>query len=481
MSAQILLQGRLRGTEEFLLSQPADNAMSRSDNRAFEARLVWLALIGEVLPRALLAELGLPSLLLGSSGGGRFLVVLPDLQRAAAASEFLTRAAAVLASATNGLVHIAWSHTENLGDWTVIRKRLQDGTQPETAAPAADPDFFEPFDPPAAALPDRIPRGLRDATSVGFSFDFPALIQAEGGIHRFDLGRAASHDNISLTRHAARNGDAVASTRELAKRARGQKLWGILRGEIDDYGTRIRRVQSVEEHVQLSMLYKQFLAGEIELLCSQGEYFQRVTVLEAGAADFAVCGSWDALAGFAREVQRVFAIFADESLRDLPGAEAKSITMAITLGDPSAALARVWEESRRDLEIAKAADKDCLYILGSVLEWKQLNDASDLRDAIVQLNKTQLNEEFRGGKHFLAQLRNLYRKVELGTADNERLLARTIRFQRRFARVANRREREFQKLRSHLIKEVSGRSAKGKLKLRPEGLVALEWARLAED
>ncbi len=106
---------------------------------------------------------------------------------------------------------------------------------------------------------------------------------------------------------------------------------------------------------------------------------------------------------------------------------------------------------------------------------------SDLRDAIVQLNKTQLNEEFRGGKHFLAQLRNLYRKVELGTADNERLLARTIRFQRRFARVANRREREFQKLRSHLIKEVSGRSAKGKLKLRPEGLVALEWARLAED
>jgi CRISPR-associated protein Csm1 len=471
MSAQILLQGRLRGTEEFLLSPPADR-----DNRAFEARLVWLALIGEVLPRALLAELGLPSLLLGSSGGGRFLVVLPDLARAAAASEFLTKAAAVLDSATNGHVRIAWSHTENLGDWTVIRKRLQDGMQPDTATPLADPDFFEPFVPASAAPADRIPRGLRDATSLGFSFEFPALISLEGGTHRFDLGRAASHDNISLTRHAARNGDAIASTRELAKRAKGQKLWGILRGEIDDYGTRIRRVQSVEEHVQLSMLYKQFLAGEIELLCSQGEYFQRVTVLEAGAADFAVCGSWDALANFAREVQRVFAIFADESLKELPGAEAKSITMAITLGDPSATLARVWEDSLRDIETAKAADKDCLFILGRVLEWKQLNDASDLRDAILQLN-----EEFRGGKHFLAQLRNLYRKVESGATDNERLLARTIRFQRRFARVANRREREFQKLRSHLIKEVSGRNVKGKLKLRPEGLVALEWARLAED
>jgi CRISPR-associated protein Csm1 len=224
------------------------------------------------------------------------------------------------------------------------------------------------------------------------------------------------------------------------------------------------------------MLYKQFLAGEIELLCSQGEYFQRVTVLNAGTADFAVCGSWDALAGFARELQRVFAVFATETLKELPGAEAKTITMAVTLADPGDTLASAWEDSLRDLETAKAADKDCLYILGRVLEWKQLNDAAELRDAIVQLN-----EEFRGGKTFLAQLRNLYRKVESGQTDNERLLARTIRFQRRFAKVANRKERDFQKLRAHLIKEVSGRSAKGKLRLRPEGLVALEWARLEQD
>jgi CRISPR-associated protein Csm1 len=470
MSAQILLQGRLRGTEEFLLSPPAD----RDNNRVFEARLVWLALLGEVLPRALLAELGLPTLMLGSSGGGRFLVILPDQPRADAAGEFLKRAAAVLDSATNGMVHISWSATENLGDWTVIRKRLAEGAV--AADPKfAQPDFFEPFAP--KALPaDRIPRGLRDATSISFSFDFPALISTEEAAHRWTLGNAATPDNISTTRHAARNGDVIASPRELAKRARGQKLWGVLRGEIDDYGTRLRRVQSVEEHVQLSMLYKQFLAGEIELLCSQGEYFQRVTVLSAGAADFAVCGSWDALSGFARELQRVFAVFASETLKELPGAEAKTITMAMTLADPGDTLARTWEESAVDLETAQAADKDCLYILGRVLEWKQLSDASELRDAIVQLN-----EEFRGGKHFLAQLRNLYRKVEAGAIDNERLLARTIRFQRRFARVANRKEREFQKLRAHLIKEVSARGAKGKIKLRPEGLVALEWARLAQD
>jgi CRISPR-associated protein Csm1 len=476
MSAQILLQGRLLGTEEFLLSQPADK-----DNRAFEARLWWLALLGEVLPRALLAELQLPPLMLGSSGGGRFLVILPDNARAETAGAFLARASEALSGVTAGVVRIAWSATENLGDWTFVRKRLHDGMSASLKSAAPDAAFFQPF-VPSAPPPDQLPRGLRDATGIGFSFDFPGLLAAEGGQYRWDLSHQAGVDNIALTRHAARNGEAIASVKELAKRAKGEKLWGVLRGELDDFGTRMRRVQSVEEHVQLSMLYKQFLAGEIELLCSQGDYFQRVSVLRADAADFVVCGSWDALAGFARELQRVFAIFAEENLKDLPGAEAKSLTMSLTLAEPAATLGRLWEESARDLEIARASDKDCLYILGEVLEWKQLNDAAELKDTVVQLN-----EEFRGGKHFLRQLRNLYKKAEtLGASgsaatDQERLMTRAIRFQRRFARVANRREREFQKLRAHLMKEITGRSLRGRLKLRPEGLVALEWARLTED
>jgi CRISPR-associated protein Csm1 len=184
-------------------------------------------------------------------------------------------------------------------------------------------------------------------------------------------------------------------------------------------------------------------------------------------------------------LQRVFARFAEENLKELPGAEAKTMTMALAIASPGDSLARVWEDCGRDLGIARAADKDCLYMLGRVLEWKQLNDAAELKDAIVRLN-----EEFRGGRVFLSQLRNLYKKVEgqervaegrAAAADEDRLIARAARFQRRFARVATRREREFQKLRSHLMKEVAGRSERGKLKLRPEGLVALEWARLAED
>ncbi len=472
MSAQILLQGRLQGADQFLVAPPADR-----DNRAFEARAVWRVLIGEAVPRALLAELQLPPLMLGSSGGDRFVVILPDQARAEAAAQFLARVSQAMGEITAGKMSLAWSATENLGDWTIVRKRLQDGMTEGTRPRAAEPGYFDAFTA-AGAGTDRIPRDLRDSSSIGWSFDFPALIAAEGGDHRWDVGSDAS---IPITRHGARNGEAFATARELARRAHGQKLWGVLRGGIDDYTTRMRRLQSVEEHVHLSMLYKQFLAGEMELLCSQGEYFQRITVLHSGASEFAVYGSWDALAGFAGELERVFSRFAQENLKDLPGAEAKTITMALTIAEPGAPLARIYEDCGRDLEIARASDKDCLHILGRVLEWKQLNEAADLKEALVHLN-----EEFRGGRQFLAQLRNLYKKVEAPErsgvhVDDERLLARALRFQRRFARVASRREREFQKLRAHLMKEMAGRNLRGGLKLRPEGLIALEWARLAEE
>ena len=475
MAVQILLQGRLAGADDFLLAAPA-----KHDNRAFEARLQWSTLLGETLPRALLAHLQLPSLLLGTAGGGSFLVILPDAARAEEAVAFLNRSNAVLHAATGGLVSIVWSSTENLGDWTVVRKRLAEGLREQQNAAVAGAGFFDAFVPQVVQA-DVIPKGLRDAAGIGWSFEFPALIQAEGGEHRWDLGRQAGTDNISVPRHSARNGDAPASARELAKRAKGTKMWGILRGEIDGFQGRLRRAVGVEEHVQISVLYKQFLAGEIELLCSQAEYFQKVSVLRAGAADFAIAGSWDALASFARDLQRVFAVFATENLKELPGAEAKSVTMSLTLAEPADPMAGVWESSARDLEIAKAADKDCIYLLGRVLEWKQLKNAAELRETV-----TEINEDFRGGADFLAQLRNLYRKVETSAAnpvagDQERLAARAMRFQRRFAKVGTKRERQFQKLRSHLMQEMAGRNLRGRLRLRPEGLVALEWARLAED
>jgi hypothetical protein len=81
-------------------------------------------------------------------------------------------------------------------------------------------------------------------------------------------------------------------------------------------------------------------------------------------------------------------------------------------------------------------------------------------------------------KQFLYQLRSFYRREAYGEGGERQ---RTWRFQRRFNRIlSGTRDREFQKLRTHLIGEIAGKRS-AEVKLRPAGLVALEWARLVTE
>src|SRR5215469_12030864 len=103
MPEQILLQGKILGTEEFLLAGSAEGRSARSAGEDLLAgKSQWITLIGEVLPRALLAELGLARILLGSSGGGQFLVVLPGEEQRSAAEAFLAAAAAQIETLSSG-------------------------------------------------------------------------------------------------------------------------------------------------------------------------------------------------------------------------------------------------------------------------------------------------------------------------------------------------------------------------------------------
>ena len=129
MSVQILLQGKLLGVEEFLPSgQPAESLLT--------GRLRWVSLLSEILPRALIAELGLSKMLLGSSGGEQFLVVLPEEVRPQT-EEFLVAARAGIRELSQNRLELFWAITENLGDWTVVRKRLNDEFQRKQGTPLA--------------------------------------------------------------------------------------------------------------------------------------------------------------------------------------------------------------------------------------------------------------------------------------------------------------------------------------------------------
>jgi CRISPR-associated protein Csm1 len=487
MPEQILLQGKILGTEEFLLAGSAGGRSARSAGEDMLAgRSQWITLIGEVLPRALLAELGLARILLGSSGGGQFLIVLPGEAREPA-ERFLVAAARQMQEMSGGCVRLIWAFTDNLGDWAVIRRRLNEVLDRSQHAPLAgemDAEtgaaaVFAPHKP--ANLSDydayftrELAAKVREAASIGWSPEAPAKVTPAQGKYTWPLTSNLSPDGIMVARHAAPSDDGktIAPVQTLARRAQGRSIWGVLRGDVDSFGLRLRRVHSIEEHVPLSVLFKQFFAGELEVICSMPEYWKKVTVIYSGGDDFAVYGSWDALIGLAREVQRLFHRFTEENLKDYPGAEGKTISMAIALAPETfTPLAAVYEEAGRNLDFAKAADRDCIYLLGRILEWKRLGDAAELKDTV-----TRLIHDFRMSRHFLDQLRSFYRHED--AADQRQ---RTWRFQRRFNRVlSGTRDREFQKLRTHLIGEIMGRKT-AEVKLRPAGLVALEWARLATE
>jgi CRISPR-associated protein Csm1 len=483
MPEQILLQGKILGTEEFLLAGPADGRPVRSaGEELLTGRSQWLTLLCEVLPRALLAELGLARILLGSSGGGQFLIVLPGEFREAAEA-FLNTAAQHIKELSSAHVQLIWGVTDNLGDWAVIRRRLTDELERQIATPLArGAEVFQPlvrtFNPEGDAYFARdLGATLREATKIGWSPESPGKVLPGAGKHAWNLSSNLSPDAIMLARHAAPSDDAksAAPVQSLARRAQGRSIWGVLRGDVDNFGLRLRRVHSIEEHVPLSVLYKQFFAGELEVLCSLPEFWRKVSLIYTGGDDFAAYGSWDALIALAREVQRLFHRFTEENLKEYPGAEGKTISMAIALAPESYyPLASVYQEAGRNLELAKASDKDCIYLLGRILEWRHLNDAAELKDTV-----TRLIHDFRMSRQFLYQLRSFYRHEAYGEAGGE--IQRTWRFQRRFNRIlSGTRDREFQKLRAHLINELVGRKS-AEVKLRPAGLVALEWARLVTE
>jgi CRISPR-associated protein Csm1 len=378
---------------------------------------------------------------------------------------------------SGGKLNLIWAVTENLGDWSVIRKRLNDEMQRKLGTPLAWGDH-EPTGEADPAYFAQLGDQLRHGESVAWSPESPAAITTGTGKHRWSLGDGP--DAIPLARHTALtdDGNAVAEPCVLGRRAQGRPNWGVLRGDVDDFGVRLRRLHTIEEHVQISVMYKQFFAGELEVLASLPEFWRKVSLLSSGGDDFAIYGAWDALIAFALELRRVFHRFTEEKLKEFPGQEGKTVTMALALAaEPDARIDSMFERAGEKLAIAKATDKDCFHLLGRTLEWKQVADAAELKDQL-----TRMVTEFGAAPEYIRELCGIYRETKkTGGGPRPARVERPWRFHRRLNRIlGTSRSREYQKARTSLVTDLAGKNP-ANLKLRPSGRVALEWARLATD
>ncbi len=177
-----------------------------------------------------------------------------------------------------------------------------------------------------------------------------------------------------------------ASPSELAERADGASRWGVLIGDLDQFDLQLRRVGSIEEHIHLSVLVKEFFAGELSVLCTMPDFWRKITLLYRGGDDFAVLGTWDALLMLARELQRLFEKFAEQHLQSLPGLEGKTISMALAIApEAQTGLAFVFRDAAAQLQQAKASEPGMLQVFGRSLEWKRLTDAEELKTSLMQI------------------------------------------------------------------------------------------------
>ena len=479
MLVPVFLEAKLLGTEPFVAA-----GLTGSDDCA--GRALYVSLLAEILPRALLLRLGLAKELLGSSGGSQFLVVIPG-ESIEAASAFLEAASAKMLDFSGGTLSLKWAYTENLGDWIDVRKRLQAGYAVHAQAPA--PASFEPFVPhiveaPASAFAKDLFARFTAFEGIRWDADTASLLTLDGSGPAWKWKAESGENSLPVAIHYAPGaGTEPATPAELAARARGRKVWGVLRGDVDHFGFRLRKAQTIEEHIQLSVLFKRFFAGELQLAASMGDFWQKISILYSGGDDFAVYGTWDALIPFAREIERLFHRFAEENLKDLPGPEGKTLSVAIALAESAdAPLAAVYYQAGRQLDLAKASGKNSVALLGRTLEWKQLGEAAETKDVMVRLV-----DEFGCSPQFLGELKGFYRETGWGLPQrnlrgrSERI-DRPWRFHRRLCRLleSQKRVREFQKARAALLGEFIGKK-QAHVKLRPSGRVALEWARLTQE
>jgi CRISPR-associated protein Csm1 len=487
MSLQVFLQAQISGTESFLAAETPESEKSTFD---FMGRAAWLGLMGEVLPRALLSELKLSRMLLGSSSAEQFLLVLAE-DEIPRANEFLQTAADAIARLTHGTVRLDWVSTENLGTWPVVRKRLDDAMGSRASAPLANAveatSFFQAFsDGATSASTDdyfsRFGEGLMSAQRVGWSAEDPSRLIWDGGDVSWPLAEQTEslEDDILFPRRLVTDEDAtrMSSLAELANRSEGAQRWGVLRADVDQFEIRLRAANSIEEHIHLSALLKRFIAGEMAFLCTLPEFWRRVTLLHRGGDDFAVVGAWDALVAFAREVHRVFETFVEANLKDAAGVEGKTISLAIAIApECDTPLASVFEEAGFLLRSAKTTDPGTLFVFGRALEWKRLADAEELKIALVRMVR-----EFGFAGNFIHDLASVYRESRASAMTRRGRVVRVEKPWRTYMQVSRvlptGRSKEFANLRNTVITHLLGRKTTG-MKLRPSSRVGLEWARLA--
>lgn len=454
MSIQIFVEGKIAPKGEFL--RPLEGRNSAE----LLGRHLYLSLVGEVIPRALLDHLSLSKMLLGASSGSSFLLLLPQ-EFQAQCEAFLKLTATNIDALSAGELEFNWAITENLGDWPVVRKRLFEEMQ-RGMGTKATAETFVPRDPGLAGADQEffvaLAQAAPTATAVGVDDADPARFVFGDSKFTYKLGY--DMESLPWTAHLDLSS---------LKRRKGAAMTVA----VDALEIRLRRANSIEEHLRLSHLYKNFFAGELQtLLLRLPDCTGKIAIIDSGIEGFTVYGDIDALLKVAQEIHRLFQTMAEVSLNETAGAEGKSISAALSAGEQAAAVA----EAGAALKLAQASSRDSIFMFGRVLDWKQVPDALEIRELCLRMIRN-----YGASPQFVSELSAFFR--ESGYQSLRRKTGRFERPWRLYRRLSlaletENESRDFERTRNRLLAEFIGKNA-GQTRLRPSGRVGLELTRIS--
>ncbi|MCX6592420.1 MAG: hypothetical protein NTZ56_12940 [Acidobacteria bacterium] len=243
----------------------------------------------------------------------------------------------------------------------------------------------------------------------------------------------------------------------------------VLRGDVDNFSRFLSGAESIETHIERSLMFKSFFEGELARLPAE-----RASVIYSSGSGFALSGNFGDLIEIAVETRRIFELFVTENLKESPGPEGKTLSMALALPEAGDSEAQVYTRAGVLLDEAKTLMRDGFHLLGRTIEWKQVPEASAIKDLAVRLVK-----EFKCSTQFIGELLSFYPEGQTGRRGVAKY-DRPWRFHRRLAVTLDPSERrarskDFVKTRTDLAGEIIGKNV-GQARLRPTGRVALEWA-----
>ena len=243
----------------------------------------------------------------------------------------------------------------------------------------------------------------------------------------------------------------------------------VLRGDVDNFSRFLLGAESIETHIERSLMFKSFFEGELARLPAE-----RARVIYSSGSGFALSGDFGDLIEIAVETRRIFELFVTENLKESPGPEGKTLSMALALPEAGDSEGAVYARAGALLDEAKTLMRDGFHLLGRTIEWKQVTEAAAIKDLAVRLVK-----EFKCSTQFICELLSFYPEVQTGRRGVAKY-DRPWRFHRRLAVTLDPSERrarskDFVKTRTDLAGEIIGKNV-GQARLRPTGRVGLEWA-----